>query len=229
MQDLKTFRKAWSARQKTLREIYKTGTDLEGARDLFYVQHGVLHSQKIFGRENWSYADEIFTGLNEDQFRIIPDNEEHSLIWILWHISRIEDITMNILVAGIEQIYSQNGWEEQLQSPINHTCNEGSIEDIKGITENLDPEKLLAYRDDVGRSTRVVVRDIPSIDWQQKVNPARLARLRNAGAVLPEAEVLLAYWGKRKIYELFLMPPTRHLLVHLNEAYAIKQKLVFSI
>jgi len=49
--------------------------------------------------------------------------------------------------------------------------------------------------------------------------------LVDEGAVLPGAEGLLDYWGKRKIFEMLLMPPTRHLMTHLNEARSIKKKL----
>jgi hypothetical protein len=41
--------------------------------------------------------------------------------------------------------------------------------------------------------------------------------------VLPEDRELLAYWGKRKLDDLSLIPPTRHLIVHLNEAWSIKE------
>jgi hypothetical protein len=44
----------------------------------------------------------------------------------------------------------------------------------------------------------------------------------NEGALLPEADVLVEYWSRKKAYQLLLMPPTRHLMVHLNEAQKLK-------
>ncbi len=73
----------------------------------------------------------------------------------------------------------------------------------------------------VGRQTRHIVRGMELEELGQKVQPDRLDRLVNEGAVLPDAEGLLDYWGKRKIFEMLLMPPTRHLMTHLNEAYSL--------
>jgi hypothetical protein len=220
--DLKAFRRDWSARQKQLREFFKTGEEVH-ARDLFFKQHSVLHSQEVAGTEAWSYPDLIFADLAPDQYRLIPEEGDHSLIWILWHISRIEDITMNILVAGDEQTYLIDGWKERLGSPVDHTGNAAPDGDISKISTVLDPDILLAYRNAVGCRTKSVFKEISMLSWNDKVKAERLDRLVAEGAVLPEAEGLLAYWGKRRIFELFLMPPTRHLMSHLNEANRIKQ------
>lgn len=224
MHDLKTFRREWSSDQKELRMMLKAGTDLDQARDLFLSQHAVLHSCSVSGMDSWSYSDEIFSGLSEEEFRFIPKSEDHSLIWIMWHISRIEDITMNILVAGGEQIYSREGWKTKLGSPLDHTGNGAPTKDINIISRILDPATLHLYRIAVGQGTRTVFSDMPSSDLKDPVLPERLNRLIHEGAVLPHSEGLLSYWGNRKIFELFLMPPTRHLMSHLNEAFRIKKK-----
>ena len=175
--------------------------------------------------DSWSYADEIFTGLEEGQFRIIPEKEDHSLIWILWHISRIEDVTMNVLVAGGSQVYLQDQWKRKLASPINLVGNLINPGDLLNLTLNVDLKNLFAYRAAVGRQTRHIVKGLELEELGQKVQPDRLDRLVNEGAVLPDAEGLLDYWGNRKIFEMLLMPPTRHLMTHLNEAYSLRRLL----
>ena len=77
----------------------------------------------------------------------------------------------------------------------------------------------------VGRQTRHIVRGLELEGLDLKVQPDRLDRLANEGVVLPDAERLLDYWGKRKIFEMLLMPPTRHLMTHLNEAYSLRRLL----
>ncbi|MCJ7735595.1 MAG: DinB family protein [Anaerolineales bacterium] len=225
MLDLKIFRRKWSADQKRLRELYSTGFQLQEARDLFYKQHAVLHSRGMSELGEWSYSDEIFQDIPGDLFRIIPPTGEHSLIWILWHISRIEDVTMNVLVAGNSQVYLRDGWKEKLSSPIHHVGNLINAGDLAAISQALDPDLLFSYRDAVGRQTRIIAAELEADFLAQKVPPERLTRLLEEGAVLPQAEGLLAYWGKRKIYEMLLMPPTRHLMTHLNEAYKLRKIL----
>jgi hypothetical protein len=223
--DLKQFRRDWSDRQKRLREFFKSGAEVE-ARELFFRQHAVFHSRDVSGKDTWSFADDVFSGLEEDLYRVIPAGDQHSLLWILWHISRIEDITMNILVAGGDQIYLRDGWKRTLGSPVDHTGNSSPEGDILKISSSLDPDKLLAYRSAVGLGTREVFKNTPASAWIDKVKVERLDRLIEEGAVLPEAEGLLAYWGKRRIFELFLMPPTRHLMSHLNESNRVKRKIL---
>ena len=100
--DLRIFRKEWNADQKRLRVLFKEGSDLQAAKELFSKQHQVLHSAVVYGQEAWSYADEIFSDVTIEGFRQVPGDEGHSLLWILWHISRIEDITMRVLVEGVD-------------------------------------------------------------------------------------------------------------------------------
>jgi hypothetical protein len=223
--DLGSFRKEWNKDQKRLRNLLQEGSDLEAAKKQFLYQHQILHCADITGSAAWSYADEIFSDLSEEGFREIPRGEEHSLIWILWHISRIEDITMKILVQGAVQEYLSGEWEQRISSPIHHTGNSAPQEDLALVTDQANLVHLLAYRNSVGANTRKLIEDLSWESLRAKVLPERLDRLVDEGAVLKEAEGLLAYWGKRKIHELLLMPPTRHLMVHLNEAWSIKKKL----
>ena len=223
--DIKTFRKEWNADQKRLRGLFSEESNLLAAKELFFKQHQMLHSSVVSGAGTWSYADEIFAGVAEEGFREIPKGEEHSLLWILWHISRIEDVTMHVLVGGRDQEYISGGWADKLASPLHHTGNDAPPEDILALTRTINPQQLLDYRNAVGRNTRALVM---ALEWDQlnrRVLPERLERLREEEAVLPQSEGLLSYWGKRVIYELLLMPPTRHLMVHLNEARSVKHKL----
>jgi hypothetical protein len=223
--DLISFRKQWNADHKRLRMLFVEGTDLQAAQELFVNQHQLLHSATISGSNAWTFADEIFLNLPKESFRVIPIGEEHSLIWILWHISRIEDMTMQVLIAGSDQEYLRGGWVEKLASPIHHTGNSGPPQDVVALTQKVNPKMLLQYRDKVGQNTRTLVKNLQVDQLKKNVLPERLDRLVKEGGVLPEAEGLLAYWGKRVVFELLLMPPTRHLMVHLNEAWTIKNKL----
>ncbi len=223
--DLKTFRSDWSEKQKRLRGLFQSGAE-DAARALLASQHQVFHSKKATGSAGWSYADQIFSGLSAEDYRIVPGNQEHSLTWVLWHISRIEDITMNILVAGRDQIYLRDGWKKKLGSPFDHTGNAAPAGAVQEISQALRPETLHTYRNAVCSGSRFIFQETPASVWGERVLAERLERLVAEGAVLPEADEVLAYWGKRKIFELFLMPPTRHLMSHLNEAMRIRERII---
>ena len=95
---------------------------------------------------------------------------------------------------------------------------------IADLSATIDVDALLAYRLAVGRRTRNVVTRLTPADLKQKVEPARLQQIMDEGAVSAVSRGLLDYWGKRTIAGLLLMPPTRHNMVHLNEALKLRQK-----
>ena len=177
------------------------------------------------GSDSWSYADRIFQGISEGQLRTIPDQEQHSLIWVLWHISRIEDVTMNILIVNDQQVYHQDEWKTKLNAPIHHAGNVISKSDLWALNHQVDPDLLFKYRNAVGCQTRKIVNNLSWEQLYQKTSRECLDRIMSEGALLQEAEVINEYWSRRKIFQLLLMPPTRHLMTHLNEAYAIRRVL----
>jgi hypothetical protein len=63
------------------------------------ILHAMLHSGKITQAGTWSFEDVILNDMVEDQIRRIPRHCDHSIVWILWHIARIEDLTINLLVS----------------------------------------------------------------------------------------------------------------------------------
>ena len=228
MDELKGFRRQWSTDQKQLRELLESGTQLQKAKDLFHSQHAVLHSREMSGINTWSYTDEIFLDLEEKQLRDTPPNREHSLLWILWHISRIEDMTMNILIGNSDQLYFREDWVKKLNAPIHHSGNEILPQDLRSLNREVNLDQLFQYRNAVGRGTTRIVNDLVLEVLSGKPGSDQLDRILTEGAVLPEAKVIIEYWSRRKIFQLLLMPPTRHLMVHLNEAYDLRTGLIKS-
>jgi hypothetical protein len=219
-----TSRRQWNKQQKEFRQILLNLKEHEKAIECFRVQHGVLHSAAVDGSLGWSFEDELFTDLPDELVRRIPTNCEHSIAWNIWHIARIEDVTMNILVAGTPQLYVQTGWFERLGIEARHTGNSMSETAVRELSEAIDIEQLRSYRTAVGRRTREIVGQISSEDLQAKIDPSRLQQVLDVGAVVEEAIGLIEYWGKRDIAGLLLMPATRHNFVHLNEAERLKRR-----
>jgi hypothetical protein len=219
-------RKKWNERQKKLRSLLSDSAQHSQAIDLFLQQHASVHSAAMSNIDSFfSFADDVISGLNEQQIRETPPQMDHSIAWILWHLARIEDVAMNILVAGDEQEFVTGNWSGKMKISVLHTGNAMSKEDAVQLSQDVDFEALKDYRIAVGRKTEVIVKTLSADDINQKVVLSRLGRVLSEGAVLEKAMGLIEYWGKRDIAGLLLMPPTRHCFVHLNEAARVKQKL----
>ena len=106
-----------------------------------------------------------------------------------------------------------------------HSGNKMNDLSVAELSANIDLQALREYRIAVARRTREIVKKLPAKDFKQKVAPCRIEQVLKEGAVTPEAMEILDYWSKKTIAGLLLMPPTRHCILHLNEAMRIKEKI----
>jgi hypothetical protein len=216
-------RKLWNEQQQALRQTLVAG-DQHRAVALFLSQHAMLHASELESQGPYSFDDELWGGLSDTVARRIPHGEEHSIAWAIWHIARIEDLTMNLLLAGEQQLLEQEGWARRMQVPDLHTGNAMDAAAIAKLSAEIDLAALRLYRLAVARRTRQLVPQLTPADFKHKVDPKRLEHALAIGAVEPAAAGLLDYWGGLTLSGLLLMPPTRHNLVHLNEAIRLKAR-----
>lgn len=224
MESVEVHRKICLAKQTELRRIMMSSTQHNKAVQLFLNQHATLHSAKMAQSESWSFEDEVFKDATEELIRRIPQGSNHSIAWLIWHIARCEDITMNLLVAGSSQVLNRDNW---LKSMKVSACDTGNAMDDMGVvnfSNKIDVESLRAYRLAVGLRTREIVKQLPPAELKQKVQPSRIQQVMDEGAVVEAVRGIADYWSKRTVAGLLLMPATRHNLIHLYEAWQLKCK-----
>ncbi len=102
--DIESYRKACLKQQTELHRLLTRPDPYDQAIQLFLSQHAMLHSARVTQTALWSFEDEIFDGLAEEQTRRIPRGGEHSIAWLIWHITRCEDITMNHQRKGPDNV-----------------------------------------------------------------------------------------------------------------------------
>ncbi len=224
MDTLESWRKHCMAQQTELRTALTEGTDHARAIQLFLDQHALLHSARMDTGTPWSFEDEIFDGLTPEQACRLSPHGESSIAWIIWHLARCEDLTMNLLVAGTPQLLLQDGWLKKTGSPVRDTGNAMDQQAVIAFNQAVDIEALRDYRAAVGRRTREIARRLQPHDMKRKPTPAALQQIIDEGGVVEAAHSLIDYWSNRTVTGLLLMPPTRHLIVHLNEALQLKKK-----
>ena len=217
-------RKAWMENQTSLRPLLEKGKDPLRGLHLCLRQHAQTHASLLAPKEEWSFQDQALKGITDDIFRRIPHNMEHSPAWCLYHISRIEDMTMNVLVADSEMMLDEGGWNKKMGIPYRDSANAMGPEIIRELSESIDLEQLLAYRLAVGIRTRIIINEIDPGQLKEKVRVSRLEKLLENGDVQEEAYGLIDYWGNRTIAGLLLMPATRHNFVHLNEIVKLRKR-----
>lgn len=221
-------RKSWNENHKKLKEIILDPEEHSQAVQLFLFQHSLLHSSAIGETGQESLEDAMLYKLNETTFRQYPvsnPDTKNSIAWHYWHIARIEDMTMNILVADNQQVLNTANWLEKMNISFAHSGNDMSNEDIAVLSSRVDLNRLLAYREAVGRQTQEIVFSLEPGYFNRKVEQSRIKRLFEENAVLQKSKWLADYWGRKTIAGLILMPATRHNFLHLNKCIRIKDRL----
>ena len=224
MDTIETNRKRLLRQQTELRRLMMAANQFDAAMALFFEQHTSLHTAQISSLAIWSFEDALLDGLTEAKFRRIPTNCEHSIAWCTWHLARIEDTAMNILVADSPQVFSQGDWLMRLGVPRRDCGNEMDPETLTRLSQEIDLDALREYRASVGCRTREIVGQLGATDLKVKVDPVRIQRVLDEGAITDAARSITDYWSKRDIAGLLLMPASRHNLVHLNEVLKLKMR-----
>ena len=154
----------------------------------------------------------------DNLFKELKNSKNENIIWNLWHIIRIEDLTVNILIREKESIFNEK-LKNELNISITDTGNSLSKEEIKKLAENINIGKLKYYSDKVGKKTINLIKRLKAEDMKRKINKISLEKIISEGGVSKDNLWLIDYWGKKDIAGLLLMPLSRHIIVHLNQCY----------
>ncbi|AIQ11981.1 DinB family protein [Paenibacillus durus] len=221
-------RKVWNEDHKQLTAMILIPSEHKEAVSLLLRQRALLYADGEEGNASLSYEDLLLKDIREDTLRCYPvrsPDTRNSIVWHLWHSARIEDITMNMLVAGTGQVLDTDGMPQGLNIRFHHSGNEMTEEEMAELSAEIGIEGLLAYRRAVGRRTNEIIATLAPGQFRQKVDAGRIKAVRDQGAVTEKASWLTDYWSGKTIGGLMLMPATRHNFVHLNKAMRIKSKL----
>ena len=175
----------------------------------FYLQHGRVHSSKVSAVS--SLADRIFGGLTDQQMRARPGKGLNSLVWLLWHMARVEDVAVNLVVTAGQQVLD-DGWSTRL-GVVRTDVGTGMTEDeVAEFTVRADIAAIRAYRDAVGLKTRDVAAALEPAGWAEILGTADAARVPGGFQV---------FVGQSRALELGTSA-ILHNAMHLGEAVTIR-------
>lgn len=200
------------------------------AVSFFLVQHGSLHAAEVAGGR--TYADSVFAGLTDGQMRTRPAKRLNSLVWLLWHMARIEDVVVNLVVADGRQVLDDD-WALHLNVPYRHIGTGMTDHEAIELTAAADIAALRAYRDAVGRRTREVVSALPPAAWEEIVGAADTGRAAAAGAFRPNTgwreDVGYTAWQDQSRAARLAGAAIRHNAMHMGEAITVRGQAGFGL
>jgi uncharacterized damage-inducible protein DinB len=109
-------------------------------------------------------------GLRDEQLSSRPGPEANSIGWLVWHLTRIQDDHIAD-VAGIEQVYTAQGWDDRLGLPFSAAdTGYGHGTSAVAAVQGVSAKDLLGYHDAAYEQTIGYVRDLTDGDLDRVVD-----------------------------------------------------------
>jgi len=214
----------WTANQNRARRLLANPETFDEGKALLLRMHGLLHDAKVSRAGAETMYDALWKGLDTETCKIVT-GKGTSILWNLWHITRIEDIVAHILIAGDAEVLNERRLEK-LNATIHDTGNAMTAYEVQRFSEQINIKALRDYRTAVGKSTREIISGLAFPDMKRKVEQCQLEKIQRTGGVTAHKDSvwLLDFWGKKNVLGLLMMPITRHQTLHLNDCFAIKAR-----
>ena len=188
----------------------------------FLDQHARLHAAEVAAGA--SFADRILAGLTDDQMRLRAAKGMNSLAWLLWHMARTEDVSVNRVITDGRQVFDES-WASRLGVSRSDIGTGMTDEEVAELTEQIDVAAARAYRSAVGRQTREVVQAVAPAAWAETVGPGDVARAQCDGAIGPRAGWLVDLWQNHSRAARLGTVGIMHNALHLGEAQTLRSVL----
>jgi hypothetical protein len=219
------YRKNWTQQQDQLRKLLSAKSHFDEARQLFMAQHANVHCAEISSGQFWSLQDEVLVGLSDEQFRMRLKPGTNSIAWLLWHTTRIEDMTINDLVLEQPQILDAD-WAARLEIPFRDCGASMDEAEVAAFSAKVAVRALVEYRAAVGLRTREGVQRLSAEQMKTPVPTAAVQTFVEEGSISARGHWLFDYYLHRTKGFFLTRTATSHNFIHLNEAGRIRAKLM---
>lgn len=116
-------KQTWGSKLKELRSIIRKELFIDEAKTLALQLHEMVYTSEMSGTNQRTFEDELWEDLSEETARKAVNTKGRTVVYGIWHATRIEDITMNLLVAADDQIFEKENWAARINASVKHTGN----------------------------------------------------------------------------------------------------------
>src|SRR5688572_6441461 len=136
--------------------------------DFYLDSHAAVHSRAVAVPESGvTIEDLVFRGLSDDLARCRPGPELNSIVWLTWHMARCEDVAINAVIAGEEQVLESGEWLRRLAVERTDIGTGMPGDEVGDFSQRVDIAAVRAYRAAVGTQTRKVVEALDPAELSQ--------------------------------------------------------------
>jgi hypothetical protein len=214
----------WTIKQNNLKKLLSREETFDDGIKLLLDMHSILHDKKVYKSKEDTIYNRLWENLKSETCKTIT-KKETSILWDIWHITRIEDIVANIIIGNSEEVLNDE-IQKKLNIEARDTGNAMSKDEIELLNKNINIKELNEYRIKVGKQTVKIIKELKYSDMKRKVEKKQLDKIMKTGGLLEDekSKWLLDFWGNKNVLGLIMMPITRHQTMHLNDCVSIKEK-----
>ena len=118
----------------------------------------------------WMFLDKALDGLTQEEIAWRPGTECNSIAFILWHLSRTEDIHIIRHLQGKTDIYEAEGWREKMGTPPNEDGWGYTLEQLEAWPVP-ELEDLWGYANSVRQKTLTYLDSFPEEQLSETFGP----------------------------------------------------------
>ena len=212
----------WSDKNKLAQSKLKKATFYDGINEFLKLREMLMQEML-----SWKKL------LSSDDYCAIPfinadGYHSKTVAYSIWHIIRIEDIVVNSLIRRKKEVLYENNFDNKIGADIITTGNELVKQEIAEFSKKLNIEALYEYALSVKASTDEWLKSIHYEDIKKKFGDDDKKRISELGVVSDDESAvwLIDYWCNKDISGLIKMPLSIHLIMHIEAANRIKEKLL---
>jgi hypothetical protein len=137
------------------------------AAEFFMLRYDALHGVM---------TDRLFAGLSDAQLRARPHGQ-NSVVWLLWHVARGEDIGVNRFAEDCQEVFDEGAWARRIGVKRRDVGTGMTSDEVFELTGQVDIPAMREYWAAVGKRTVDVVRNGAASRWDEVVSPERIRRI----------------------------------------------------
>ena len=187
------------------------------ALGLFLLRYHAVHGGLV---------DDLFAGLDDAQVRARPHGL-NSVVWLVWHATRVEDAAVNRFVADRPQVLTEEGWLDRLGGARRDVGSGMASLEVDALSADIDTAALRGYARSVADRTRSVAGSLAPAAWEEIVPEARVRRIVADESLLVDAGRWVGdFWARGHARGWYLLQTALlHPYAHWFEAVATRGQL----
>ncbi len=157
------------------------------ALGLFRQRYDAIHGGSV---------DALFEGLTDAQVRQRPHGL-NSVVWLVWHATRVEDAAVNRFVADRPQVFEEGDWRPRLGIERRDVGPGMTADDVEALSARIDVPALKGYVGAVAARTRAITDTLPPAAWEEIVPPERIRRVvLDEGLLVDAGRWVEEFWAR---------------------------------